>query len=532
MIRLTNLTINVNKIRNDEEEERLLRHLIIKKLKMPARDLLDYSIYKKSIDARKKPQIFYNYTLDISVTNEAALLNKHPNLKPTPDLSYKNVTKGNKPMAKHPLIIGTGPAGLAAGLLLARNGYKPIILERGAAVEERSQLIRHFWQGGGLDPNTNVQFGEGGAGTFSDGKLTTLINDLRCQLVLRELVAAGAPPEILYKHKPHIGTDRLKLIVKNIRDSIIAYGGEVRFKSQVTDFIIEKQEIKGLIINDTELIRADIVLLAIGHSARDTVELLYKKGINMVSKSFAIGLRIEHPQSLINRAQYGDNPHPSLGAADYKLAYHSPNGRSAYTFCMCPGGQVVAATSEEGSVVTNGMSKSKRDGTNANAALLVGVTPADYGSDEPLAGIGFQRKYEKLAYSLAGANYYAPSQLTGDFLLNRASKGLGEVMPTYEPGISLTMLDALLPDYVIATLREAIPYFARRLKGYDRYDSILTGVETRTSAPLRITRDSMGESNIKGLYPVGEGAGYAGGIMSSAVDGIKAAEKVMQQYSN
>ncbi len=532
MIRLTNLTINVNKIRNDEEEERLLRHLIIKKLKMPARDLLDYSIYKKSIDARKKPQIFYNYTLDISVTNEAALLNKHPNLKPSPDLSYKNVTKGSQLMANRPLIIGTGPAGLAAGLLLARNGYKPLILERGAAVEERSQSIRHFWQGGSLDPNTNVQFGEGGAGTFSDGKLTTLINDIRCQVILRELVAAGAPQEILYQHKPHIGTDRLKIIVKNIRNRIIAYGGEVRFNSLVTDFIIEKQEIKGVIINHAEPVKAEVVLLAIGHSARDTVQVLYEKGVKIHPKSFAIGLRIEHPQSLINRAQYGDNPHPNLGAAEYKLAYHSPNGRSAYTFCMCPGGQVVAAASEEGKLVTNGMSKSKRDGSNANAALLVGVNPADYGSDEPLAGIAFQRKYEKLAYSLGGANYRAPAQLTGDFLLGRASQGLGEVLPSYEPGITLTKLDNVLPDYVIATLREAIPYFAKRLRGFDRYDSILTGVETRTSAPIRITRDSKGVSNIKGLYPVGEGAGYAGGIMSSALDGIKAAEKVIQEYSN
>ncbi len=376
-----------------------------------------------------------------------------------------------------------------------------------------------------------MQFGEGGAGTFSDGKLTSSINNPRCRTVLKEFIKAGAPAEILYKSKPHIGTDLLKKLVKNIRREIIKYGGQVRFGAKVTDLVIEENQVKGLMINDEEFLASQIVLLAIGHSARDTMEVLWARGVKIIPKAFAIGVRIEHPQSLINEAQYGGAAlHPGLGAAEYKLAYHSPQGRSCYTFCMCPGGFVVAATSEEGKVVTNGMSYAKRDGVNANAALLVGVKPSDFPSAHPLAGIEFQREWERLAYKIGGGNYRAPAQLTGDFLADKVSSSYGEVKPTYEPGVSLTNLNNCLPDYVTSTLREAIPYFGTRIKGFARPDSILTGVETRTSSPIRIKRDATGQSNIKGLYPVGEGAGYAGGIMSAAVDGMKVAEKVMMEY--
>lgn len=531
MIRISNLKININKFTDNDKEEQILRHLIIDKLKINETDLLSFTIYKKSIDARKKPDIFYIYTVDVETINEEKYLKqKHKDIIPTPDLSYKNVKLGTKKIAYRPVIIGTGPAGLAAGLLLARNGYKPIILERGEDVETRTRKINNFWHNSNLDLESNVQFGEGGAGTFSDGKLTTLINDIRCRTVLKEFIKAGAPLEILYKSKPHIGTDLLKIIVKNIRQEITAYGGEVRFKAKVTDFIIENNHIKGVIINENELLNSQVVLLAIGHSARDTMEVLWARGVNISSKSFAIGVRIEHPQTLINAAQYGFTEHPNIGAAEYKLAYHSENGRSAYTFCMCPGGYVVAAASENGGVVTNGMSESKRDGINANAALLVGVKPTDFGSNHPLAGIGFQRKWERLAYKIGGETYKAPAQLTGDFLANRVSRDFGEVKPTYKPGVTLTNLNNCLPDYVITTLREAIIYFDTKIKGFARADSILTGVETRTSSPIRINRDETSQSNIKGLYPMGEGAGYAGGIMSSAVDGMKVAEKVMMEY--
>ncbi len=534
MIRISNLKININKITNEDEERLLISRLIISRLKIPASELVDFTIFRKSIDARKKPEIFFVYTVDAEVKHKAPFLRtKSKDIAPSPDLSYPMVTLGKKKMKKEPVIIGSGPAGLAAGLLLARHGYNPIILERGLDVDTRTSKINKFWLKGQLDTECNVQFGEGGAGTFSDGKLTSLINNSRCHTILKEFIKAGAPPEILYKSKPHVGTDLLKKIVKNIRQEIINYGGHVRFGAKVTDFVIDQGYIQGVIINDDEFLAADILLLAMGHSARDTMEVLWDKGVNIIPKAFAIGLRIEHPQTLINESQYGlAAENPRLGPAEYKLAYHSPQGRSCYSFCMCPGGYVVAAASEARGVVTNGMSYAKREGLNANAALLVGVKPTDFASNHPLAGIEFQRKWERLAYQVGGEGYMAPAQLTGDFLADKASTNYGGVKPTYEPGVSLANLKNCLPDYVVSTLREGILHFDKRIKGFARPDSILTGVETRTSSPIRIKRDERAQSNIKGLYPVGEGAGYAGGIMSSAVDGMKVAEKVMAEYGS
>lgn len=534
MVRLSDIKIGIKKAADFDTEREALCKIILSKLKISEKELIEFKIFKKSIDARKKDEIFYVYTVDIDVHNEERILCKcsSKGIIPTPDISYKGVRSGTEDMAERPVVIGMGPAGLFAGLMLSRNGYRPIILERGEDVETRTTKINKFWNNSPLDTESNVQFGEGGAGTFSDGKLTTLINDSRCRTILEEFIRAGAPQEILYKSKPHIGTDMLKSTVKNIRQEIIAYGGEVRFKAKVTDFIIKDGNIDALIINDNEMLHCKVIMLAIGHSARDTFEVLHRRGISMNQKSFSIGVRIEHPQDIINQAQYGVTAgYPGLGAADYKLSYHSKNGRSAYTFCMCPGGYVVAAASEEQSVVTNGMSEYKRNGDNANSALLVGVTPVDFQSHHPLAGIEFQRRWERLAYQAGGENYRAPVQLTGDFLDDQPSTQWGSVKPTYKPGIEFALLKNCLPDYVIETIKEAIVYFNTRVKGFAMPDSILTGVETRSSSPVRINRDGNYLSNIHGIYPMGEGAGYAGGIMSSAVDGVKTAEKVMVKYA-
>ncbi|MGI5920540.1 MAG: NAD(P)/FAD-dependent oxidoreductase [Syntrophomonadaceae bacterium] len=534
MIRISDIKISINKAEDLEMERQALRKMILAKLNIKEKELFSFTISRKSIDARKKDDIFYVYTVDVSVHNEKRILNKHSlkGITITPDLSYPGVTLGTKTLPNRPVIVGMGPAGLFAGLLLSQNGYRPIILERGEDVDSRTAKVNRFWNHGELDTESNVQFGEGGAGTFSDGKLTTLINDKRCRTVLEEFIKAGAPAEILYKSKPHIGTDILKNTVKKIRQEIIALGGEVRFKAKVTDFIIRNGNIQALVINDNEELHCQVILLAVGHSARDTFKILHRRGVKMIQKPFSIGVRIEHPQEIINKAQYGVSAeHPGLGPADYKLVYHSKKGRSAYTFCMCPGGYVVAAASEENSVVTNGMSMFKRDGFNANSALLVGVSPVDFPSPHPLAGIEFQRCWERLAYKAGGGGYRAPAQLTGDFLLDQPSTTWGSVEPTYKPGVVLAELKQCLPEYVIATLKEAIVYFDSRIRGFAMRDSILTGVETRSSSPVRIVRDENGLSNIKGIYPMGEGAGYAGGIMSSAVDGLKAAEKVMQNYA-
>ncbi|MGI6453899.1 MAG: NAD(P)/FAD-dependent oxidoreductase [Syntrophomonadaceae bacterium] len=533
MIRLANLKIRINKAAPLEAEKDALRQLIVNKLRIKDQDLLEFSIFKKSIDARKKEEIYFVYTVDVKVPNEKVFLARagSPQVVPTPDLNYPEIKLGSEYLPERPVIIGTGPAGLFAGLRLASHGYRPLLLERGDDVDQRTARIKRFWNDGRLDTESNVQFGEGGAGTFSDGKLTTLINDPRCRTILQEFVKAGAPPEILYMSKPHIGTDILRETVKNIRQAIISQGGEVRFRAKVTDFIIKDGAIAAVIVNDRERINCQVVLLAIGHSARDTFAILHRRGIAMTPKAFSLGVRIEHPQEIINKAQYGDSAElAGLGAADYKLVYHGKNGRSAYTFCMCPGGYVVAAASEEHGVVTNGMSEYKRDGINANAALLVGVSPADFPGSHPLAGVEFQRKWEGLAYQLGGQNYRAPAQLVGDFLRDRPSTQWGRVKPTYRPGVELAELKECLPDYVIATMKEAIIHFDTKIKDFAMPDSILTGVETRSSSPVRINRDSNRLSNIAGIYPVGEGAGYAGGIMSSAVDGLKTAEKIMEKY--
>lgn len=534
MLRLNNIKLAIHEAPDAESEQTALREKILARLKIPEEDLKQFQIAKKSIDARKKNEIHYVYSVDVKTVHENKLLKRYGNQNVTlaPQTVCEPVQKGSEHMKERPVIVGTGPAGLFAGLTLAKNGYKPIVVERGDDVDARVAKIRQFHRDGILDTESNVQFGEGGAGTFSDGKLTTLINDRRCSIVLREFVTAGAPKEILYTAKPHIGTDLLKTVVKNLRQEIIRFGGEVRFRTKVTDFVAESGRISSVILDGNEKLSCNVVLLAIGHSARDTFEALYNRGIIMQQKPFSIGVRIEHPQKLINLAQYGSfAEQPGLGAADYKLSYHSPDGRSAYTFCMCPGGYVVAAASEKNSVVTNGMSEYRRDGENANAALLVGVTPADFSGDHPLAGIEFQRKWERLAFEVGGRDYKAPAQLVEDFLEDRVSTAWGSVKPTYRPGVVFAPMNQCLPRYVIETMKEAILHFDTKIKGFAMPDAILTGVETRSSSPVRINRDERLLSNIEGLYPVGEGAGYAGGIMSAAVDGIKVAEKVMQRYA-
>lgn len=534
MIRLSGIKLAIKEAANFDAERKALRKKIISKLKIKETELVDFKIFKKSIDARKKEEILYVYTVDATVHNEEQILSQYSykGITATPDLSYQGVPLGTEVMGERPVVIGMGPAGLFAGLMLSKNGYRPIILERGEDVETRTAQVKKFWKDSLLDTESNVQFGEGGAGTFSDGKLTTLINNKRCRTILEEFIKAGAPQDILYKSKPHIGTDVLKSTVKNIREEIIANGGEVRFKAKVTDFVIKDGNISAVVINNNETLPCRVVLLAIGHSARDTFEVLHRRGIVMTQKPFSIGVRIEHSQDVIDQAQYGEAAgYPGLGAADYKLVYHSKSGRSAYTFCMCPGGHVVAATSEEQCVVTNGMSEYKRDGENANSAVLVGVKPADFPSEHPLAGIEFQRKWERLAYQLGGENYRAPAQLTGDFLADKISTQWGSVKPTYRPGVTFVPLKNCLPDYAINTIKEAIVYFNTKIEGFAMPDSILTGVETRSSSPVRINRDENFVANVGGMYPTGEGAGYAGGIMSSAVDGVKTAEKVMMKYA-
>ena len=529
MIRISNVKLSI------DDEKSLIKKYILKKLRISERELVKYNIYKESIDARKRGKIDFVYTIDVEVTNENSILKKikDKDITITPDFKYKDVNMGDKKIKNRPVVVGSGPAGLFASLLLAQRGYNPLMLERGSDVDTRTTDINEFWNNRVFKSNSNVQFGEGGAGTFSDGKLTTRTKDLRVGKVLEELVSFGAPDEILYSHKPHVGTDILKDVVKNIRNEIIRLGGEVRFNSKVTDIIIENGSIKSIVINEKEKIETDVVILAIGHSARDTYEMLYRRNVSMIQKPFAIGARIEHPQMLINKSQYKEfYNHPRLGAADYRLIHQGSNNRTAYTFCMCPGGSVIASASNEFEVVTNGMSEHARDKENANSALLVNVLPQDFESDHPLAGVHFQQRYEKLAFELGGKNYNAPVQLVGDFLNNISSSDIGSVRPTYKPGYTLTDLRECLPQFVVETMKEGIMNLDKKLQGFALHDAVLTGVETRSSAPLRIVRDEITLQSIstKNLYPSGEGAGYAGGIVTAAVDGIKCAEKIIEKY--
>ena len=533
MIRLSELKLPL------DHSEHALSELIHSTLKITAEDVKSFSIYKRSYDARKQ-KLLLVYIVDVELRSarlEAQLLSKfttNSHIRPAPDMVYQLPVKLNEAPAIRPVVIGFGPCGIFAAMMLAQMGFKPIVIERGKQVRERTKDTWGLWRKRVLHAESNVQFGEGGAGTFSDGKLYSQIKDPRFlgRKVMTEFVKAGAPEEILLVSKPHIGTFRLVKVVENMREQIIAMGGEIRFQQRVSDFHIEDGHIRGLTIENladgsTYELRADHVVLALGHSSRDTFAKLYERGVYMEAKPFSVGFRIEHPQGLIDRARLGQHAgHPLLGAADYKLVHHAANGRSVYSFCMCPGGTVVAATSEEHRVVTNGMSQYSRNERNANAGIVVGISPADYPGG-PLAGIAFQRKLESNAFVMGGSNYEAPGQLVGDFIAGKASTALGSVEPSYKPGVKMTDLADALPEYAITAMREALPAFGKKIKGFDMHDAVLTGVETRTSSPLRITRgDDFQSLNTKGLYPAGEGASYAGGILSAGVDGIEVAEAV------
>ena len=527
MIRITELRLPL------EHPPEALPSAAAARLNLPQASIRTLTVFKRSHDARKKTALMFIYTVDLEIDGEASVLAKFsgdPKIAATPDTAYHFVTQAPAELARRPVIVGFGPAGIFAALVLAQMGFRPIVLERGKAVRERTKDTWGLWRNNVLDPESNVQFGEGGAGTFSDGKLYSQVKDPRHlgRKVLSEFVKAGAPEEILYVAKPHIGTFRLVSMVERMRREIESLGGEIRFQSRVTGLHIEHGQVRGVRLASGEEIAADQVVLALGHSARDTFAMLHAAGVFMEAKPFAVGFRIEHPQSLIDQARLGSNAgNPLLGAADYKLIHHASNGRAVYSFCMCPGGQVVAATSEANCVVTNGMSQYSRAERNANAGIVVNVSPEDFsaGTSNPLAGIAFQRQLEGRAFELGGGNYNAPAQRVGDFLAGRPSTQLGAVIPSYQPGVCLTDLARALPDFAIAAMREALPAFARQIRGFDLPDAVLTGVETRTSSPLRITRgDDCQSLNVKGLYPAGEGAGYAGGILSAGIDGIKIAE--------
>ncbi|MCC8405515.1 NAD(P)/FAD-dependent oxidoreductase [Paraburkholderia sp. MMS20-SJTN17] len=499
-----------------------------------ARDgLIRYTVFRRAHDARKRADIKLTYIIDVEVKDEAAALKRLadvPHCGVTPDMSYKFVTRAPAQLSTpRPVVIGMGPCGLFAGLILAQMGFRPIILERGKAVRERTKDTFGLWRKSVLNPESNVQFGEGGAGTFSDGKLYSQIKDPKHygRKVLDEFVRAGAPDDILYLSRPHIGTFRLVSMVEKMRASIHELGGEVRFETRVEDIDIDNGQVRGLRLSTGETLRCDHVVLAVGHSARDTFQMLFDRGVYIEAKPFSLGFRIEHPQGVIDRSRFGKFAgHKQLGAADYKVVHHCSNGRTVYSFCMCPGGTVVAATSEPGRVVTNGMSQYSRAERNANAGIVVGITPDDYPGG-PLAGIAFQRKWEERAFELGGGNYMAPGQLVGDFIAGRPSTSLGSVMPSYKPGVRPTDLSTALPDYAIDAIREALPQMEKKIAGFAMHDAVLTGVETRTSSPVRVRRgDDYQSVNVKGLYPAGEGAGYAGGIYSAAIDGIEVAEAV------
>jgi uncharacterized FAD-dependent dehydrogenase len=543
MIRITELTLPWG----DPAEARTqdaLRRAVLKRLALREPDLLDFTVFKRSHDARRKDrEIAFVYIVDATVRDEARVLAAHRedrHVMAAPNTAFHPPPTAPAASIEQPLVVGFGPCGLFAALVLAQQGYRPIVLERGRDVRRRTQDTWGLWRKRTLTPESNVQFGEGGAGLFSDGKLYSQIKDPRHlgRQVMREFVRAGAPPEIMYVNKPHIGTFRLTGVVARMREEIIALGGEVRFEHKVVDLLIDERdgvkEVRGVQLADGTTIASRHVVLALGHSSRDTFRMLEQRKVFMEAKPFAIGFRIEHPQSLIDRARLGRFAgHPAIGAADYKLVHHAANGRSVYSFCMCPGGTVVAATSEPQRVVTNGMSQYSRNERNANAGIVVGIDPEKDFPGGPLAGLALQERLESLAFEMGGGDYSAPAQLVGDFVAGRASTALGEVQPSYKPGIRLTDLAPLLPADAIAAMREALPMFGRQIRGFDRDDALLTGIETRTSSPLRITRDvdTLQSLNLRGLFPGGEGAGYAGGILSAGVDGIKLAEAVARSIN-
>jgi len=533
MIRITDLKLPLGHAPD------ALRDAIAARLGLHDHASFDFTIARRANDARRKSAILMVYSVDVATREEQAILARlagDPHVRETPDTTYRFVARAPADFAApRPVVIGAGPCGLFAGLILAQMGFRPIILDRGKAVRERTKDTWGLWRRRELNPESNVQFGEGGAGTFSDGKLWSQIKDPRflSRKVLTEFVAAGAPPDILTEAHPHIGTFRLVSMVEHMRATIESLGGEYRWQSRVDDLVVETsadggRRLTGLVLQTGEVIETTHVVLAIGHSARDTFEMLHARGVHIEPKPFSVGVRIEHPQSWIDRARFGAcAKHPDLGAAAYTLSHHCSNGRTVYSFCMCPGGRVVAATSEPGRVVTNGMSQYSRAEFNANSGLVVGIDPERDYPGHPLAGVAFQRKWESLAFEAGGGDYSAPGQRVGDFLAGRASEALGEVEPSYKPGVRLTDLAACLPPFAVEAIREALPVFGRQIAGYDHPDAMLTGVETRTSSPIRITRGADFESlNTRALFPAGEGAGYAGGILSAAIDGIKVAEAV------
>ncbi|GAB3017923.1 NAD(P)/FAD-dependent oxidoreductase [Bowmanella dokdonensis] len=529
MLRLTDIKLPL------DHDEHALEQAVLSKLNIDKGRLISFDLFKRGYDARNNKDIQFIYTLDVEVRDQAALLaqfSDDQSVRVTPDMRYQFVAQAPSELSHRPVVVGLGPCGLFAALILAQMGFKPIVLERGKAVRERTKDTFGFWRKQPLNPESNVQFGEGGAGTFSDGKLYSQVKDRKHygRKVLHEFVAAGAPEEIMYVSKPHIGTFKLVSMVEKMREQILSLGGEIRFSTRVEKLDLDRQndgyQIKGLHLSGGGYLACRQVILALGHSARDTFAALYEQGVYMEAKPFSIGFRIEHEQSMIDRCRFGDNAgNPILGAADYKLVHHCKNGRSVYSFCMCPGGTVVAAASEPGRVVTNGMSQYSRHERNANSAIVVGITPEQDYPGHPLAGIELQRRLEELAFHAGGENYHAPAQLIGDFLAGKPSTELGEVKPSYTPGVTLTDLSKVVPDYVTQAIREAIPAFERQIKGFAKADGLLTGVETRTSSPVCIKRGEDYQSvNVRGLYPAGEGAGYAGGIWSAGIDGIRVAE--------
>lgn len=529
MLRLTDIILPL------DHDEQALELAILNKLGIHKDQLISFTLFKRGYDARNNKNIQLIYTLDVALSHEEELLAKFStdqHVRKTPDMTYKFVAQAPAQLSHRPVVVGLGPCGLFAALILAQMGFKPIIIERGKEVRQRTKDTFGFWRKQALNPESNVQFGEGGAGTFSDGKLYSQVKDRKHygRKVLHEFVEAGAPEEIMYVSKPHIGTFKLVNMVEKMREKIISLGGEFRFSTRVEKLDLagdsDNFKVKGLHLSDGEYLACDHVVLAVGHSARDTFTALYEQGVYIEAKPFSVGFRIEHEQSMIDSERFGENAgNAILGAADYKLVHHCKNGRTVYSFCMCPGGTVVAAASEPGKVVTNGMSQYSRHERNANSAIVVGITPEEDFPGHPLAGIELQRSLEVLAYQVGGENYHAPAQLIGDFLSGKTSADLGDVKPSYTPGITLTDLSNVVPDFVTHAIREAIPAFDRQIKGFAKRDGLLTGVETRTSSPICIKRGADYQSvNVTGLYPAGEGAGYAGGIWSAGIDGIRVAE--------